>query len=247
MEQNDNPVANLLWCVLVALRTAMEDQQISSETQKRKYIAEWMRGARRVPAFQGMTREFTTLRELLDTNKRIPIHDTLTSLWESAIAYEGCSLFRFRTAINLLREQGWSHALCPWPERVLPETIEKGQRRGNHVLQLTRMEETFTPTGSIAAPLAILVLLNNPDNERAEEAFHKYGFSVVRGGETPFALKSPHMRTRVIRTLYIGHPDLPESVWGARMDGSIRNVWTPSLQKPLMTMTKNGGSDARYS
>lgn len=224
MEQTDNPVAHLLWCVLVALRTATENHQITSETRKRKYIAEWLSGARRVGTFRGLTREFATLRQLLAQDKRIPIDITLTRLWESAVAYEGCDIFRFRHALDVLREQGWGYALCPWPERIIPEMLGKGQRRNNHILQLTRMEEAFTPAGAHSAPVALLLLLNNPDNERVEHTFYDAGFTVVRGGDTSMTLKTPRLRHRLVRTLYIGHSGLPEEKWGPRAEAT----WMPS-------------------
>ncbi|MDV5280070.1 hypothetical protein [Leclercia adecarboxylata] len=87
MQSTQDKVSHLLWCILVALRTAHENHQIISERRKRKFIAEWLSGARRLlPAFRGMAQEFMTIRELLDTEKQRPIDDVLTALWKNAVS-----------------------------------------------------------------------------------------------------------------------------------------------------------------
>jgi len=123
MQSTQDKVSHLLWCILVALRTAHENHHIISENRKRKFIAEWLSGARRLPAFRGMAREFMTIRELLDTEKQRPIDDVLAALWKNAVSTGNCDLFRFRAVMNALLGQGWKHCLCPWPE---PAELSRG-------------------------------------------------------------------------------------------------------------------------
>ncbi|ESH62752.1 hypothetical protein SEEB2780_09612 [Salmonella enterica subsp. enterica serovar Bareilly str. 2780] len=69
MPQQENPVSHLLWCMLLALRCAHNDTPFTSESARRKFLSQWLTGARKVPTFSGMAREFTTLRELLGKDK----------------------------------------------------------------------------------------------------------------------------------------------------------------------------------
>jgi len=193
MQSTQDKVSHLLWCILVALRTAHENHHIISENRKRKFIAEWLSGARRLPAFRGMAREFMTIRELLDTEKQRPIDDVLAALWKNAVSTGNCDLFRFRAVMNALLGQGWKHCLCPWPEQVVTEIMERQRNRKNHILQLTRMEEAFTATGSMAAPVTLQLLLQKGEDVEVEHSFYLDRFSVVRGGD--ISLSKTTLRT----------------------------------------------------
>lgn len=222
MQSTQEQVSHLLWCILVALRTAVENHHINSERGKRRFITEWLSGARRIPTFKGMGSEFMTIRQLLDTEKERPIDAVLTALWTNSVSTGNCDLFRFRAVLNSLLRLGWKHCLCPWPEQIVTEIMARQRTRKNHILQLTRMEEAFTATGSMTLPVTFQILLKEKKNEddEVEKSFYFDRFSVVRGRDTPLSKAT-------LRTLYIGHHTLPESAWGARDGEHHRNVWTP--------------------
>lgn len=222
MQSTQDKVSHLLWCILVALRTAHENHHTLSEHRKRKFIADWLSSARSLPAFRGMAREFMTIRELLDTEKQRPIDDVLTALWKNAVSTGNCDLFRFRAVMNALLGQGWKHCLCPWPEQVVTEIMERQRNRKNHILQLTRMEEAFTATGSMTAPVTLQLMLQKGEDVEVEHSFYLDRFSVVRGGDISLSKTT-------LRTLYIGRHTLPESAWGARDGVSKGNLWRPDL------------------
>ena len=132
-------------------------------------------------------------------------------------------LFRsFRAVMNALLGQGWKHCLCPWPEQVVTEIMERQRNRKNHILQLTRMEEAFTATGSMTAPVTLQLLLQKGEDVEVEHSFYLDRFSVVRGGDISLSKTT-------LRTLYIGRHTLPESAWGARDGVSKGNLWRPDL------------------
>lgn len=222
MQSTQEQVSHLLWCILVALRTAVENHHITSERRKRKFIAEWLCGARKVPAFSGMTSEFMTIRELLDTEKQRPIDEVLNALWTNSVSAGNCDLFRFRAVMNALLGQGWKHCLCPWPEQVATEIMERQRNRKNHILQFTRMEEAFTATGSMNAPVTLQLLLRKADDMEVEKSFYLDRFSVVRGLDISLSKAT-------LRTLYIGHYTLPESAWGACEGVGRGHLWRPDL------------------
>ncbi|EOI6844083.1 hypothetical protein ACMVI2_004226 [Salmonella enterica] len=85
MSQQENPVSHLLWCMLLALRCAHNDTPFTSESVRRKFLSQWLTGARKVPAFSGLAREFTALRELLGKDKKQPIEGILTALWQQSV------------------------------------------------------------------------------------------------------------------------------------------------------------------
>ena len=136
MQPNQEEIAHFLWCLLVAVRTAEENHEIKSETGKRKFIAQWLRGARRHDAFRGMTSEFQTVRQLLEKDLSSPIEGILNTLWMNAVSSTSCDLFRFRAVLNSLNSHGWRHSLCPWPEHVTSELLDRQKSRSNHILQL---------------------------------------------------------------------------------------------------------------
>ncbi|EAX7089494.1 hypothetical protein BKE79_25680, partial [Salmonella enterica] len=65
-------------------------------------MAQWLTGARKMPIFSGLTREFTALRELLDKDKKQPIEGILTALWQQSVLSEQCDFIRLRDAKNAL-------------------------------------------------------------------------------------------------------------------------------------------------
>ncbi|QXB24113.1 hypothetical protein [Lelliottia amnigena] len=222
MQSTQEQVSHLLWCILVALRSAVENHHITSERRKRKFIAEWLSGARQVPVFRGMTNEFMTIRQLLDTEKQRPIDEVLTALWTNAVSTGNCDLFRFRAVLNSLLGQGWKHCLCPWPEQVVTEIMERQRNRRRHILQFTRMEEAFTATGSMSSPVTLQLLLRKGEDVEVEKSFYLDRFSVVRGNDISLSKAT-------LRTLYIGHHNLPESAWGACEGTRSGNLWRPDL------------------
>lgn len=222
MQSTQEQVTHLLWCILVALRTAVENQSITSERRKRKFIGEWLSEARSIPAFRGMASEFMTIRQLLDNEKQRPIDDVLNVLWSNAVSTGNCDLFRFRAVLNSLLGQGWKHCLCPWPEQVVTEIMARQRNRKKHILQFTRMEEAFTSTGLMTSPVTLQLLLPKGKDVEVEQSFYRDRFSVVCGQEVPLSKAT-------LRTLYIGHHSLPESAWGAREGVGSGNIWRPDL------------------
>lgn len=222
MQSTQEQVSHLLWCILVALRTAVENHHITSERGKRRFITEWLSGARRIPTFKGMGSEFMTIRQLLENERNRPIDDVLTALWTNAVSTGNCDLFRFRAVLNSLLGLGWKHCLCPWPEQVVTEIMERQRNRKNHILQFTRMEEAFTATGSMTSPVTLQLLLKKNEDDEVEKSFYLDRFSVVRGRDIS-------LPKATLRTLYIGHHTLPESAWGAREGVRYGDVWRPDL------------------
>ncbi|MFT0701286.1 hypothetical protein [Citrobacter meridianamericanus] len=225
MQSTQEQVSHLLWCILVALRTAVENHHITSERGKRRFITEWLSGARRIPTFKGMGSEFMTIRQLLEIEKNRSIDAVLTTLWTNSVSTGNCDLFRFRAVLNSLLGLGWKHCLCPWPEQVVTEIMERQRTRKNHILQLTRMEEAFTATGSMISPVTFQLLLKKNEDEEVEKSFYLDRFSVVRGRDTSLSKAT-------LRTLYIGHSTLPETAWGAwgdRENVGSGNLWRPDL------------------
>lgn len=223
MQPNQEQIAHLLWCILVAVRTAVENHEIKSETGKRKFIGEWLRGARRHESFRGMSNEFQTIRQLLERDLSQPIDGIINTLWMNAVSSTGCDLFRFRAVLNSLRSQGWKHSLCPWPEQIVAELIDREKSSSNHILQLTRMEEAFSPVGAMTTPVTFQLIIKKCNRTPVEEAFYSDNFSVV------CSLRELSLRKSTIRTLYIGHKQLPDSVWGFQENVKASSVWNPQL------------------
>jgi len=217
----DNSVPHLLWCILVALRTAEEDSPFTSESARRRFISDWLDMGRDNPNFRGMASEFTSLRELLEkTDKATRVTDTLSTLLDHAYAAEQCDLFRFRSAFNTLLQLGWQHIVCRYPENITAELMErrKGDRR--HLLQLIRTEQAFHPVGNMVQPVTFQLLFSRKDAEQldAETTFHQEGFQVVYARKELCLTKD-----RIIRTLHIGTPSLPEEEWNPQQ----QDIWLP--------------------
>lgn len=224
MQSTQEQVSHLLWCLLVALKTAAENHNIKSERSRRKFIGRWLTGARDVPSFRGMTNEFMTLRQLLDADQNVSIESVLTELWKNALSTASCDLFRFRAVLNSLLSHGWQHCLCPWPEQVASELMQRQRNRKKHILQFTRLEEAFTTTGTMSAPVTLQLLAQKTENEddQVEKSFYLDRFSVVRGRDIA-------LPKATLRTIYIGHHALPETAWGAREGLRYGDVWRPEL------------------
>jgi hypothetical protein len=216
----DNTVHHLLWCILIALRTADQEKSFTSEIARRRFIANWLDTARGNPSFRGMNAEFTTLRQLLETSdKAVPVDSTLSVLLSHATAVEQCDLFRFRSTLNILMQKGWRLVICRFPENITTELMQRRQDRRKHALQLTRMENAFQPTGNMVLPVTFQLLLNRTaeNNEDTELIFHTEGFQVVVANELELDNR------RLIRTLHIGTPSLPTGEWSPSMD----RIWQP--------------------
>ncbi|WP_149543297.1 hypothetical protein [Serratia marcescens] len=220
MSSADNTVHHLLWCILIALRTADQEKPFTSEIARRRFIANWLDTARGNPSFRGMNAEFTTLRQLLETSdKAVPVDSTLSVLLSHASAVEQCDLFRFRSTLNILMQKGWRLVICRFPENITAELMQRRQDHRKHALQLTRMENAFQPTGNMVLPVTFQLLLNRTaeTSEDAEMVFHTEGFQVVVASELELDNR------RLIRTLHIGMPSLPAGEWTPRED----NIWQP--------------------
>lgn len=220
MSSADNTVHHLLWCILIALRTADQEKPFTSEIARRRFIANWLDTARGNPSFRGMNAEFTTLRQLLETSdKAVPVDSTLSVLLSHATAVEQCDLFRFRSTLNILMQKGWRLVICRFPENITTELMQRRQDRRKHALQLTRMENAFQPTGNMVMPVTFQLLLNRAaeTSEDAELIFHTEGFQVVVANELELDNR------RLIRTLHIGTPSLPAGEWSPSRD----TIWQP--------------------
>ncbi len=89
------------------------------------------------------------LKALTEKDRNIPIIGTLNTLFLSSATVGECPLFRFRAALGKLQKAGWRTYVCPWPERVFNESIERACSGKRHLLQLSRTEECFLPTGDM--------------------------------------------------------------------------------------------------
>lgn len=241
----DNSIHHLLWCILVALRTAEQKKPFTSETARRRFIANWLDTARDNPRFQGMSAEFTSLRQLLNTrDESDPIDRTLSILLNHALAAKNCNLFCFRSALNTLMQKGWRLVVCRFPENITMELLQRRRGRRKHALQLTRTEDAFQPTGNMSQPVTFHLLFNNAGktSEEVETVFHAEGFQVVVA-DRELALDN----RRLIRTLHIGTNLLPPDDWNPRKD----DIWQPvhgksALPPPLSpTLAPHSRSIAR--
>ncbi|MDV5280071.1 hypothetical protein [Leclercia adecarboxylata] len=70
--------------------------------------------------------------------------------------------------------------------------MERQRNRKNHILQLTRMEEAFTATGSMTAPVTLQLLLQKGEDVEVEHSFYLDRFSVVRGGDISLSKHPAH-------------------------------------------------------
>ena len=217
----DNSVPHLLWCILVALKTAEEDSPFTSEKARRRFISDWLDMGRDNPNFRGMSSEFSTLRELLEkTDRTTCVTDTLAKLLDHAYAAEQCDFFRFRSAFNTLLQLGWLHTVCRFPENITSELMNRRKGNRRHLLQLTRTENAFHPVGHMVKPITFQLLFSKKDEEQldAETTFHSEGFQVVNAREELNLTKD-----RIIRTLHIGLQSLPEEEWNPQE----RDIWLP--------------------
>lgn len=137
-------------------------------------------------------------------DRNIPIIGTLNTLFLSSATVGECPLFRFRAALGKLQKAGWRTYVCPWPERVFNESIERACSGKRHLLQLSRTEECFLPTGDMRAPVTLQLItpLHRKTMqllETAELIFSDEGFQVVRGYEHQFGIE----RREILFTPYL--------------------------------------------
>jgi len=215
----DNPVRHLLWCILVALRSADPENQLS-ETRRRVFISRWLDGARKNPAFREMTCEFQTIRQLLDSPKEMSVVDTLNALLKQSESAQSCDLFRFRAAHNAVMQQGWRSYACRSPEEIFHQIMQRRQEQRNHVLQLTRTQAAFSGTGEMLSPATFhLVLKRRAPNQDVEKAFWSEGFEVV------VAHQDWQDEKTEVRTIYVGASTLSQENWHP----DKRELWQPAL------------------
>lgn len=220
MTTTEHPVRQLLWCALNALRMAQENHNITSEAGLRHFLREWLSGASRHPDFRSIPEEIMALKALTEKDRNIPVMDTLNTLFLCSATAGECPLFRFRAALGRLQKAGWRSRVCPWPERVLSESVELACSGRRYLLQLKRTEECFMPTGMMSAPVSLQLIIPVRHTtcqflEKAVATFVDEGFQVVEGYEHQYGIKK---RETLFRTLFIGRPELPENVWGPRAD-----------------------------
>ncbi|EGJ3414564.1 hypothetical protein IHC78_001413 [Salmonella enterica subsp. houtenae] len=106
----------------MALRTANEERKFHSEKERRRWLREWLRSARKTEPFHRLPDEIDTLRQLLDRNLSVSIEDVLSTLLTNSAAADNCDLFRFRAALSAAMKKGWSTAVwgarpgkrCTW-------------------------------------------------------------------------------------------------------------------------------------
>lgn len=214
----EHPVRHLLRCMLTALREAAEDRKFNSEKELRRWLRDWLRDARKEEAFRRLPDEITTLRRLLDSNNVASIENVLNQLFINSAEADCCDLFRFRAALNAARKSGWRTGICRCNDEILYETLNRAETRRRHILQLTRTEESFAPTGEMTAPVTFqLIQPQNRARETVEQIFHDENFQVVTGREEILHHSS-------VRTIWIGRHTLPDTVWSA----GTRNIWTPA-------------------
>ncbi|MDA4419340.1 conjugal transfer protein TraC, partial [Escherichia coli] len=158
MNTTEHPVRQLLWCALNALRAAQENHGINSESGLRRYLLEWLSGAGRHPEFRDIPEEIMALKALAEQNRDIPVTATLNTLFLSSATVGECPLFRFRAAMGRLQKAGWRTTVCPWTERVFSESIELACTGRRHLLQLSRTEECFMPSGQMRAPVYLQLI-----------------------------------------------------------------------------------------
>ncbi|MDU9488271.1 conjugal transfer protein TraC, partial [Escherichia coli] len=150
----------------------------------------------------------------------IHIIGTLNTLFLRSATVGACPLFSFRAALGQLQKAGWRISVCPWPEMVFNETIDRACSGKRHLLQLSRTEECCLPTGDMRAPVTLQLItpLHRKTRqllETAELIFSDEGVQVVRGYEHQFGIER---RETLVRTLVIGLPILPEDVGGATQE-----------------------------
>lgn len=214
----EHPVRHLLRCMLAALREAAEDRKFHSEKERRRWLREWLRDARKEEAFRRLPDEIATLRRLLDNNRVVSIESVLNQLLINSEEADNCDLFRFRAALNAARKTGWRTGICRCNDEILYETLRLAETGRRHILQLGRTEESFAPTGEITAPVTFhLIQPQNRARETVEQIFHDEKFQVVKGREKMF-------NRSLVRTIWIGRLTLPDAVWGA----VSRKIWTPA-------------------
>ncbi|HHE1876182.1 TPA: conjugal transfer protein TraC [Salmonella enterica subsp. enterica serovar Strathcona] len=214
----EHPVRNLLRCMLAALREAAEDRKFHSEKERRRWLREWLRDARKEEAFRRLPDEIATLRRLLDNNRVVSIENVLNQLLINSEEADNCDLFRFRAALNAARKTGWRTDICRCNDEIFYETLRRAETGHSHILQLDRTEESFAPTGEMTAPVTFhLIQPQNRARETVEQIFHDEKFQVVTGREKMF-------NRSLVRTIWIGRLTLPDAVWGA----VSRKIWTPA-------------------
>ncbi|ECU9164178.1 TPA: conjugal transfer protein TraC [Salmonella enterica] len=214
----EHPVRHLLWSMLAALREAAEGRKFHSEKERRRWLRDWLRNARKEETFRRLPDEIATLRRLLDSNQVVSIENVLNQLFINSAEADKCDLFRFRAALNAARKTGWRTGICRCNDEILYETLHRAETRRSHILQLGRTEESFAPTGEMTAPVTFhLIQPQNRARETVEQIFHDEKFQVVKGREKMF-------NRSLVRTIWIGRFTLPDAVWGAGTD----NIWTPA-------------------
>ncbi|HAX4824257.1 TPA: conjugal transfer protein TraC [Escherichia coli] len=213
MNTTEHPVRQLLWCALNVLRAAQENHGINSESGLRRYLLEWLSGAGRHLEFRDIPEEIMALKALAEQNRDIPIPGTLNTPFLTSSTVGECPLGR-------LQKAGWRATVCPRTERVFSESIELACTGGRHLLQLSRTEACFIPSGQMCAPVSLLPITSLHNKtlqllETAENVLAEEGFQVVAGYEHQFGIEG---REILFHTLFIG---LPEDVWGVRPEQSI--------------------------
>lgn len=221
MYHANNSVSNLLWCLLIALRTAESEYPFTSEALRRKFIYDWLNISKTNSNFLGMVSDFTILIKLLEqTDKSMCISDILNTLFEQSDTNEICDLSRFRSAFNSLLRLGWQHTFCHKHENITTELMIRRNGLHKYALQLLSPEHAFNSEGEMVKSITFHLIFSQEDSERldAETTFHNEGYQVIRVSEDLELTNN-----RMIRTLHIGLPTLPEDDWNPQ----DKDIWVP--------------------
>lgn len=124
----EHPVRHLLWSMFSALREAAEDRKFHSEKERRRWLRDWLRDARKEETFRNLTDEITTLRQLLDNNRVVSIESVLNQLLINSAEADNCDLFRFRAALNAARKTGWRTGICRCNDEIFYETLSRAEK-----------------------------------------------------------------------------------------------------------------------
>lgn len=221
MLHTNNSVSNLLWCLLIVLRTAENECPFTSEALRRKFVYNWINMTKKSKNFLGMISDFTILTQLLEkTDKSICISDVLNTLFEQSDTSKICDLSRFRSAFNALLRLGWQHTICHNHENIMTELMIRREGLNRYILQLLSPEKAFNSEGKMVKPITFHLIFSQEGSERldAETTFYNEGYQVICVSKDLELTNN-----RMIRTLHIGLATLPENDWHPQ----DKDVWKP--------------------
>lgn len=221
MYHANNSVSNLLWCLLITLRTIEHEYPFTSEALRRKFILNWINTTRNNNNFLDIPFDFTILIELLKKiDKSTCMLDILNTLFEQSDTNKISDLSNFRAAFNILLNKDWQYTICHDHDNIITEIMirRKGSRR--YALQLLGPEKAFNSEGEMVKPITFYLIFSQEDLEHidAERIFYNEGYQVIHVSKDIELANN-----RMIRTLHIGLATLLENDWNP-LD---KNIWKP--------------------